>query len=114
VSTSINRNGFYPFLLDTGSEPTLMTSGGLSRARLLSSNKIAPQKVTGIGESSVVWGRLGEVSLGIGGFGVSFKDLLVHENDAAFENGIIGTSYLKNFRARLELDLMTLGLDRRP
>ncbi len=112
ASASIDRRGFYPFLLDTGSEPTLMTSGGMSRSHLLASPKFAPKEVVGIGKRSMEWGRLGEVALGLSGFGVRFKDILVQENDTGFECGIIGSSYLKNFRLRLDFARMVLRLER--
>ncbi len=55
VRASINRVGYFPFLLDTGSEPTMMTSVGLTRARLKSSNALAPRKVYGMAKSRVEW-----------------------------------------------------------
>jgi hypothetical protein len=111
VRASINRNGFFPFLLDTGSEPTMMTSAGLSRARLKSSSILAPRKVHGMGKSRVEWGRIGKISIGIGGFGVRFRDLIVQESDAAFEDGVVGTSFLKNFRVRVDFARMILRLE---
>lgn len=114
VRASINRNGFFPFLLDTGSEPTMMTSVGLSRSRLKSSNVLAPRKVQGLGKSRVEWGRIGEITIGIGGFGVRFRDLIVRESDAAFEDGVVGTSFLENFRVRIDFSRMTLRLETAP
>jgi len=52
---NINRTGWYQFLLDTGSELTMMTSAGLARAGLPSSNKLFPKKVYGIGKSQAEW-----------------------------------------------------------
>lgn len=111
VRTSINRNGFFPFLLDTGSEPTMMTSVGLSRARLKSSNALARRRVHGLGKSRVEWGRIGKITIGIGGFGVRFRDLIVQEEGAEFEDGVVGTSFLKNFRVRIDFARMILRLE---
>jgi hypothetical protein len=93
-----------------------MTSGGMSRAHLLASPKFAPKEVVGIGKSSMEWWRLGEVALGLSGFGVRFKDILVQENDTGFECGIVGSSFLKNFRVRLDFARMPLrrARDRAP
>ena len=111
VRASINRNGYFPFLLDTGSEPTMLTSAGLSRARLKSSNALAPRKVHGLGKSRVEWQRIGQVTIGIGGFGVRFRDLIVQEADATFEDGVIGNSFLENFRVRIDFSKMVLLLE---
>ncbi|MEP6994101.1 MAG: pepsin/retropepsin-like aspartic protease family protein, partial [Acidobacteriota bacterium] len=111
VRASINRNGFFPFLLDTGSEPTMMTSVGLTRARLKSSNALAPRKVHGMGKSKVEWERIGRITIGVGGFAVRFRDLIVQKTDAAFEAGVIGTSFLKNFRVRVDFARMILRLE---
>ncbi|HEY3202420.1 MAG TPA: aspartyl protease family protein [Thermoanaerobaculia bacterium] len=112
VRASINRGGFYAFLLDTGSEPTLMTSPGLARARLPASNKLFPKRVHGIGKTHVEWGLIREVSIGIGEFAVRFRDLAVKDDEDAFESGIVGTSYLQNFRVRLDFARMVLTLER--
>ena len=111
VRASINRNGFFPFLLDTGSEPTMMTSAGLSRSRLRSSNALAPRKVSGMGKSRVEWERIGKITIGIGGYGVRFRDLIVQQTDGAFEDGVVGTSFLKNFRVRIDFGRMILRLE---
>ena len=111
VRASINRTGYFPFLLDTGSEPTMMTSVGLTRVHLRSSNALAPRKVYGLAKSKVEWERIGKISIGIGGFGVHFRDLIVQETDTAFEDGVVGTSFLKNFRVRLDFSRMILRLE---
>jgi hypothetical protein len=111
VRTTINRGGFYAFLLDTGSEPTLMTSAGLVRAKLPASNKLFPKRVYGIGKTQVEWGLIREVSIGIGEFAVRFRDLVVKDDEDAFESGIVGTSYLQNFRVRLDFARMILTLE---
>jgi hypothetical protein len=110
VRASINRNGFYQFLFDTGSEPTLMTSAGLLRAGLPSSSKLYPKKVYGLGQSQVEWGVVREVTLGIAGYGARFKDLAVKEDENAFEDGVLGNSFLKYFRVRIDFARMVLSL----
>jgi predicted aspartyl protease len=110
VRASIDRNGFFQFLLDTGSEPTLMTSAGLNRAGLPSSSKLYPKKVYGLGQSSVEWGVVPDVMLGIAGYGARFKDMAVKEDETAFEDGVLGNSFLKYFRARIDFARMVLSL----
>ncbi len=111
VRATINRVGYFPFLLDTGSEPTMMTSVGLTRARLRSSNALAPRKVYGLGKSRVEWERIGKIAIGIDGYGIRFRDLIVQKTDAAFEDGVVGTSFLKHFRVRMDFARMILRLE---
>jgi hypothetical protein len=111
VRATINRVGYFPFLLDTGSEPTMMTSVGLTRARLRSSNALAPRKVYGLAKSRVEWERIGKIAIGIDGYGIQFRDLIVQQTDAAFEDGVIGTSFLKHFRVRMDFARMILRLE---
>ena len=113
VRGSVDRNGFYQFLLDTGSEPTLMTSAGASRANLPASNKVFPKKVYGLGKTEVEWGRISEVTLGIAGYGARFRDLAVKEDDSAFEDGVIGTSLLEHFSVEIDFSRMLLTLHER-
>jgi hypothetical protein len=112
VRGSIDRNGFYQFLLDTGSEPTLMTSVGTARAGLPQSNKVFPKKVYGLGKTQVEWGRIQEVTIGLAGYGALFQDLAVKEDDNALEDGIVGTSLLQYFRVRVDFAHMVLTLER--
>jgi hypothetical protein len=114
VRATINRVGYFPFLLDTGSEPTMMTSVGLTRARLKSSNALAPRKVYGLAKSRVEWERIGKIAIGVDGFGVRFRDLIVQKTDTAFEDGVVGTSFLKHFRIRLDFARMILRLEEQP
>jgi hypothetical protein len=108
--TSVNRNGFYQFLLDTGSEPTLMISAGLLRAGLPASSKLFPKKVYGLGQSSVEWGIVREVTLGVAGYGARFRTLAVKEDDDAFEDGVLGNSFLKYFRVKIDFSRMVFSL----
>jgi predicted aspartyl protease len=108
---SIDRNGFYQFLLDTGSEPTLLTSAGAARAGLPPSNKVFPKKVYGLGKTQVEWGIVPEVTIGIAGWAARFQDLAVKEDDTAFEDGIVGTTLLEHFRVGIDFARMVLSLD---
>ena len=110
VRGSIDRNGFYQFLLDTGSEPTLMTTAGLARAGLPPSNKVFPKKVYGLGKTQVEWGRVPEVTIGVAGYGARFQDLAVKDDDNTFEDGVIGTSMLEHFLVTVDFSRMVLTL----
>jgi hypothetical protein len=111
VRTSINRTGWYQFLLDTGSEPTMMTSVGLSRAGLPASNKLFPKKVYGLGKSQAQWGRVRELTIGLAGWAARFQDLTVRDDEMSFEDGIVGNSFLAHFRVLIDFQRMVLSLD---
>jgi hypothetical protein len=111
VRGSIDRNGWYQFLLDTGSEPTLMTSAGQFRANLPQSSKVFPKRVYGLGHSQVEWGRISDVTIGLAGWAARFQDLAVKDDDTAFEDGIIGTTLLEHFRVRIDPARMVLSLE---
>ena len=107
---SINRTGWYQFLLDTGSESTMMTSVGLSRAGLPASNKLFPKKVYGIGKSQAEWGRARDLAIGVGGYAARFQDLTVREDEGSYEDGIVGNSFLAHFRVLIDFQKMVLTL----
>jgi hypothetical protein len=112
VRASINRTGWYQFLLDTGSEPTMMTSVGLARAGLPQSNKLFPKKVYGIGKSQAQWGRVQNLTIGVGGWTARFQELTVRDDEASYEDGIVGNSFLGHFRAGIDFQKMVLSLER--
>ena len=108
--TSVNRVGWYELLLDTGSEPTMMTSGGVKRAGLTPSRKVYPKTLHGLGKSQAEWSRVDAVTIGLSGFAVRFGNLVVKEDEGALEDGVLGNSFLKNFRVRLDFRAMRITL----
>jgi len=114
VRASVNRTGWYGMLLDTGSEPTMMTSGGVKRAGLPASNKFYPRKLYGLGKSEAAWSRVDAVTIGMSGFAVRFRNLVVKEDDGALEDGVLGNSYLKNFHVLIDFRQMRLVLTPNP
>ena len=110
VRTSINGVGWYQFLLDTGSEPTMMTSVGLEHAGLPASNKLFPKKVYGIGKSQAQWGRVRDLTIGVGDFAARFQGLTVRDDESSYEDGIVGNSFLGHFRVGIDFQKMVLSL----
>jgi len=110
VRASVNHLGWYQFLLDTGSEPTMMTSIGLARAGLPSSSKLFPRKVYGIGKSQAQWGRVRDLTIGIAGWNARFQDLTVRDDEQSYEDGIVGNTFLSRFRVGIDFQKMVLSL----
>lgn len=107
---SLNRGGWYQLLLDTGSEPTMLTSGGVKRAGLTASRKFYPKRLHGLGKSQAEWSRVDSVTIGLSGFAVRFGNLVIKEDEGPLEDGVLGNSFLKNFRVRLDFRAMRITL----
>ncbi len=112
VRSSINQAGWYQLLLDTGSEPTMLTSGGVKRAGVPASGRFYPKKLYGLGRSQAEWSRVDSVTIGVSGFAVRFRNLVVKQDEGALEDGVLGNSFLKNFAVRIDFRRMRLTLDR--
>jgi predicted aspartyl protease len=109
---SINRYGWYEMLLDTGSEPTMLTSTGVERAKLSVSGKFYPKTLYGLGKTQAEWARVDSVTIGVADFAVKFQGLVVKEDTGALEDGILGNSFLQNFRVSLDFQKMRVSLER--
>ena len=112
VRVSFNRQPWSLFLLDTGSEPTMVTPEGLQANRYTSSKPSAPVTLEGIGKTQVSWSKVSDITLGIGRYMVRFKDLVVNEGSDTIGDGIIGMSYLSQFDLEIRFSRMTLVLGR--
>jgi hypothetical protein len=108
--TSVNRVGWYELLLDTGSEPTMLTSGGVKRANLTTSSKFYPKTLHGLGKSQAEWARVDAVTIGLSGFAVRFGNLVIKEDEGALQDGVLGNSFLKNFGVRIDFRAMRITL----
>lgn len=112
VRASFNRLPWSFFLLDTGSEPTMVTPGGLAANQYTGYEPSAPITLEGIGKTQVSWSKVSNITLGIGRHAVWFKNLVVNEGGDAIGDGIIGTSFLSFFNVDLRFSRMTLSLER--
>jgi hypothetical protein len=112
VRVSFNRQPWSFFLLDSGSEPTMVTPEGLKANRYSGYEPSAPVTLEGIGKSQVSWSKVSNITLGIGRYMVWFKNLVVNEGGDALGDGIVGMSFLAPFDVELRFGLMTLSLQR--
>jgi predicted aspartyl protease len=110
--TAINSYGWYEMLLDTGSEPTMLTTSGVVRAKLSVSGKFYPRTLYGLGKSQAEWARVDTVTIGVSDFAVRFQSLVVKEDEGALEDGILGNSFLQNFRVALDFRRMRMTLEK--
>lgn len=111
VRTSLNGQPWSLFLLDTGSEPSMVTRGGLRKTRLFEPEAAYPVTLEGIGKSRVSWGKISNVTVGADAYMVRFKDIVVKEEGDGLEDGILGASFLSNFDVEIRFGAMTLALE---
>ena len=112
VRVSFNRQPWSFFLLDTGSEPTMVTPEGLSANRFTGWEPSAPVTLEGIGKTRVSWAKVSNITLGVDRYAVWFRDLVVNEGADAIGDGIIGMSFLSPFDLEIRFSRMTLSLQR--
>jgi len=108
---SIDGQPWSLFLLDTGSEPSMITRGGLRKTRLFEPEAAYPVTLEGIGKSRVSWTKISNVTVGVGEYMVRFKDIVVKEEADGIEDGILGASFLSPFDVEIRFGAMTLGLE---
>ena len=112
VRASFNRRPWSLFLLDTGSEPTMVTAEGLKANQHADSQPSAPVTIEGIGKAEVSWSKVSNITIGIGRYMVWFKDMVVNEGGDVIGDGIVGMSYLSAFDIEMRFSAMTLVLTR--
>lgn len=112
VRVSFNRRPWSLFLLDTGSEPTMVTPEGLAANRYAGYRPSAPVTLEGIGQTQVSWSKVSDITLGIGRHAVWFKNLVVNEGGDTIGDGIIGMSFLSPFDLELRFSRLTLDVVR--
>ena len=112
VRASLNGQPWSLFLLDTGSEPSMITRGGLRKTRLFVEPEAAyPVTLEGIGQSRVSWAKISNVTVGVSAYMVRFKDIVVKEEADGIEDGILGASFLSPFDVEIRFGAMTLVLE---
>lgn len=114
VRGTINRRGWFVFVLDTGSEVTFLNE---TQVRNLPIDQIAPRihgaLLQGLGGSQKRGARVDNLEIGIDRWAGTFKSLPMyssgeHENAA----GIIGENFLKKFRVVIDFGRMRVDLIR--
>ncbi len=108
---SLNGRPWSLFLLDTGSEPSMITRDGLLKTRLFETGAAYPVTLEGIGKSRVSWAKISNVTVGVGAYMVRFKDIVLKEDSDGIEDGILGASFLSPFDVEIRFGAMTLALE---
>jgi len=101
------------FLLDTGSELTMLTAAGVSRLGVRTDTGLFPKRIEGIGKTRVAWGNVRNVSIDLAGYRFRFRDMVVAETSETIEDGVVGSSALAHFRVRIDFRRMRLAFEAR-
>ena len=113
VQTSLNRHGWYPFLLDTGSEITFLNGNRLRVADVPGIPRLHRSTIQGLGGSQRHGTRLDHVEVGIDRWGGMFKQLPLYDDERTGAVGIIGQNFLEHFRVVVDFGRMRVDLSRR-
>ena len=115
VRGSVNRRGWYLFILDTGSEITFLNSrrlGSMPVSTFGSGSHTAT--LQGLGGAMKRGAKLENVEVGVDDWGGRFKTLPMYEAEEKNQSvGIIGQNFLKNFNVVIDFGRMRVDLKRR-
>jgi predicted aspartyl protease len=116
VRGTVNRRGWYTFILDTGSEVTFLNEDqALNLPLNTGTPKMHNAMLQGLGGSKKRGARLDNIEIAIDRWAGTFRSVPVYSaNDQDNAAGILGENYLKNFRVvidygRMRVDLLRNG-----
>ncbi|HUO85718.1 MAG TPA: aspartyl protease family protein, partial [Thermoanaerobaculia bacterium] len=107
IHVSINRKGWFLFLLDTGSEITFLNQERLRETSVRNWTQLHGAALQGLGGSRKVGEKLRDVELAVAGWAGAFGELpLYGSRSQAF--GILGENFLQQFRVVIDFGKMRL------
>jgi len=112
VQTTINRRGWYLFLLDTGSEVTFLNDALLSSTNVRNAPRFHGALLQGLGGSQKRGAKIENVEIGVDHWAGRFRDLPLYGSERTETYGILGQNFLRNFRVILDFGAMRLDLRR--
>jgi hypothetical protein len=111
VRSSFNQRPWLLCLLDTGSEPSMVSRQGLRKMKEQGMGAMYPVTIEGIGKSRVSWGKISKVTLGVDRYMISFADIIVREDSEGIEDGVLGSSFLSNFETEIRFGAMKVSFE---
>ncbi|HUJ14052.1 MAG TPA: aspartyl protease family protein [Thermoanaerobaculia bacterium] len=117
VRGTVNRHGWYMFILDTGSEVTFLNEGRIAEMPIqLFAPKMHNATLQGLGGARKHGEKLEDVEIGVDRWAGTFRTIPMYDADEHERTtGIIGENYLKNFDVvidfgRMRVDLAPIGV----
>jgi hypothetical protein len=116
VRGTVNRHGWFMFVLDTGSEVTYLNEAQLASLPLtaLTAPRMHNATLQGLGGAKKRGAKIENIELGIDRWAGIFRTIPMYSASAHDVSvGLIGQNYLKNFNVVLDFGRMRLDLARR-
>ncbi len=115
VRGTINKRGWYLFVLDTGSEVTFLNEAQLASTPI---NVFAPRvhnaTLQGLGGAKKHGSKIDDVEIGVDRWAGRFRTLPMYlGSDQERSVGIVGENFLKNFKVVVDFGRMRVDLARR-
>jgi tetratricopeptide (TPR) repeat protein len=113
VHGTVNRKGWYLFVLDTGSEVTFLNESQMPTLPIaIQPPRIHTARLQGLGGSQKHGGKVQNVQVGLDKWEGTFRDLPMYSSSNEQERavGIVGENFLKNFRVVLDFGRMRMDL----
>jgi hypothetical protein len=111
VHSTINRKGWFLFLLDTGSEITYLNEVQLAQTSVRNAQRVHGAMLQGLGGSSKSGARLENVRIGLDRWEGHFRHIPLYNTDQTDSFGIIGGNLLHNFRVIIDFGRMRVELE---
>lgn len=112
VHASINRRGWYLFVLDTGSEITFLNEERIASTTLRNAPKIHGATLQGLGGARKVGAKLEDVEIGLDKWAGMFRNIPLYSTEQSAAVGIVGQDLLRNFKVVVDFGAMRVDLHR--
>jgi len=112
VHATINRRGWYLFVLDTGSEITFLNEQQIESTSLRNAPKMHGATLQGLGGARKMGAKLEGVEIGVDKWAGTFKNIPLYSTEQSTAVGIVGQDFLKNFRVVVDFGAMRVDLHR--
>ncbi|MGA7614036.1 MAG: retroviral-like aspartic protease family protein [Thermoanaerobaculia bacterium] len=113
VYGTINRKGWYLFVLDTGSEVTFLNEGQLGMTNIRGLPRFHGATLQGLGGAQKRGAKVENVQIGVDRWAGDFRTLPLYGNEQSNSIGILGENFLQNFRVVIDFGTMRMELHRK-
>ena len=112
VRGTINRHGWYAFILDTGSEVTFLNNRQIGSLPIqIFAPKVHNATLQGLGGAKKHGAKVENVEVGVDRWAGTFRTLPMYESAENEKSvGIVGENYLKNFDVVIDFGRMRVDL----
>lgn len=112
VHASINRRGWYLFVLDTGSEITFLNEERIESTSLRNAPKMHGATLQGLGGARKMGAKLEDVEIGLDKWAGTFRNIPLYSTEQSVAVGIVGQDFLRNFKVVVDFGAMRVDLHR--